>query len=108
MISCHKCKQSNPVDAKLCQNCGANFLPGESISGRLGILFGGIFWGVLSAVMVYFLVNNPEITETSGGCMFTNPVIWVIGGVILPISGIVAALRKTPVYQRYENRASCE
>jgi hypothetical protein len=103
VISCHKCKQSNPAEAKLCQNCGADLLPGESISGRLILLISGIFGGLFSVGMIYVLANYPDIADSS--CMFTNPVIWYISSVLLPIIGIVSSLRKTQVYQRYELRA---
>lgn len=75
-------------------------------SSKIGCLsFFGLIGGGISIGMVYFLSKNPELIETLGCCLLTNPNIWFIGIFFFPISGIVGVLRKTPRYQRYENRA---
>jgi len=105
MVICRKCKANNPPEADRCEQCGANLLPGESLGERALWLVGGIIGTGLSAGMLYLLSTNPESIETSEFCLFTNPVVWMIGIFVFPISGLVSALRKTPLYKRYENRA---
>jgi len=78
MITCRKCQAINPNEAEVCQNCEANLLPGESFKDRLGIFIFGIIGGVLSAVVLFFLSKNPELSETSECCFFTNPNVWFI------------------------------
>jgi len=106
MITCRKCNTINPTEATHCEHCGVDLLPGETFKDRLVIFLFGIFGGLLSAGVLYFLMQNPELTETSECCLLTNPYAWVIGIFFFPISAIVNALRKTPPYQRYENRAN--
>ncbi len=105
MITCKKCQAINPNEVEICQNCGADLLPGESFKDRLGIFLIGIFGGAVSLGILIFLMNNPELTETSQCCIFTNPYAWFLGILGLPITGILNAVRKTPIYKRYENRA---
>ena len=105
MITCHKCQEINPPEAEVCHNCGTDLLPGDTFKDRLGVLIMGIFGGAVSLGILIFLMNNPELTETSECCIFTNPYAWFIGIFGLPITGIINAIRKTPTYRRYENRA---
>lgn len=105
MITCRKCKFVNPPEAENCEQCGMTLLPGESFSDRLTWFIGGIVGFGISLGMTYFLSKNPELVETSVCCLFTNPMVWLIGVVAFPILGLVSALRKTPIYKRYENRA---
>lgn len=105
MIKCHKCQTNNPPEEEICQNCDVDLLPGETFKDRLGIFFMGIFGGAVSIGVFIFLMNNPELAETSECCIFTNPYAWFIGIFGLPIAGIINAIRKTPTYRRYEYRA---
>lgn len=105
MISCHKCQMVNAASATVCAGCGTDLLPGETFKDRLFAFILGLVGCGISIGMFYFLWKNPDLIETSQCCLLTNPVIWIIGIFFFPISGMVSALRKTPVYQRYENRA---
>ena len=105
MITCSKCEERNPPNTEVCQKCGANLLPGETFKDRLTVFIFGIVGGVISLAVLLFLMHNPELTETSECCIFTNPYAWFLGILGLPIMGILNAVRKTPIYQRYENRA---
>lgn len=105
MITCNKCEVQNPSDATICQNCGYTLLPGETFTDRLEHFFLGIICMGISIGMVYFLGKNPELIETSQCCLFTRIELWFIGIVAFPIIGIIAALKKTPKYKRYQMRA---
>ena len=105
MITCRKCNSVNPPEAENCEQCGKTLLPGESFSDRMIWFIGGIVGCGISLGMIFLLSKNPEFIETSECCLLTNPMVWTIGVVGFPISGLVSALRKTPIYKRYENRA---
>jgi len=79
MITCRKCSTLNPAEAINCEHCGADLLPGETFKDRLDVFLIGIFGGILSAGVLYFLMQNPELVETSECCLFTNPYAWFIG-----------------------------
>lgn len=106
MITCRKCDSSNPSEATHCEHCGADLLPGETLKDRLLGFLIGVFGGLLSIGVLYLLMKNPELAETSQCCIFTNPYVWFIGIFFFPISALVNALRKTPLHKRYENRAN--
>ena len=79
MITCRKCNTINPTEATHCEHCGADLLPGETFKDRLVVFLIGIFGGLHSAGVLYFLMQNPELTETSECSLFTNPNAWFIG-----------------------------
>lgn len=106
MITCKKCKEQNPSHLTMCQNCGHNLLPGESFSERLGIFITSLVAMGISIGALAFLTKHPKFSEASQCCMFARPELWFLGIVGFPIIGIVNALRKTPLYQRYLNRAN--
>ena len=105
MIICEKCKTKNEPDAKTCTQCGKDLLPGENIQDRIGNVIVGILGGVISGLIAYFLIAHPEITKSSQICLLTNPAAWLFASFAVPISSIALALRKTPEYIKYENRA---
>jgi len=105
MITCKKCQESNPPDQTVCKKCAADLLPGETIGGRIGSLAAGIIGGIIAGFIAYFLITHPDITESSKICLLTNPTAWFFGAFAAPITGIVSAVRKTPLYIRYEKRA---
>lgn len=105
MIICEKCKTKNEPDAKTCTQCGKDLLPGENIQDRIGNVVVGILGGVISGLIAYFLIAHPDITKSSQICLLTNPAAWLFAAFAVPISSIALALRKTPEYIKYENRA---
>ena len=105
MIICPKCQANNSSEDKICQSCGVNLLPGVTIKERLGTLIIGIVACVVAGVVAYFLFQNPEITESSEICLFSDPFAWLFASGFGLITAIVAAIRKTPDFRKYENRA---
>ncbi len=106
MIICANCKTQNSPETKECQNCGVDLLPGERFKDRLGTFIIGIVGGVIGGFASYFLFTHPEVAESKEFCMLTNPVIWLMVTFVSPISATATALRKTPEFLRYKNRAS--
>lgn len=102
MIQCLKCQSENTTDRNKCQECGADLLPGEGISDRLGNLFAGIFAGILSGIGAYLLIKSDvELPD----CLLISPQACLFATIAAPIAGIVSAVRKTPLYKRYATRA---
>ncbi len=102
MIQCHKCQSENTADREKCQECGADLLPGEGLSDRLSYLVYGIIGGVVCGIGSYLLIKSEiELPE----CLLISPQLCGLATIGLPIMGIVSALRKTPLYQRYATRA---
>jgi hypothetical protein len=103
MIHCAKCHLVNPADQRYCQSCRADLLPGEGLGIRLGVL---LVSGLLSAVAVYVLLRiNQGNFLPDLGCAISSPVFWGILAIFSPLMGISYAVRRTPPYQRYVNRA---
>jgi len=105
MIICVKCKEPNPPELTKCLKCGTDLLPGENIGSRLGSLMVGFVAGAIGLGIGLFLAGHPEIVESSEICLLTNPAAWFFAAIASPITGIASALKKTPIYIRYENRA---
>ncbi len=105
MIICNQCQTKNNPELTNCVKCGSDLLPGESIKDRVGNVIIGIVGGAVAGVIAVFLGSNPAIAESSQICLLTNPAAWFFAALVLPISNLVVALRKTPDYVKYENRA---
>ena len=105
MVICAKCKTKNESKAKICKQCGKGLLPGENIQDRIGNVVAGILGGIIAGLIAYFLITHPEITKSSQICLLTNPVAWLFAAFAVPISSVGLALRKTPEYIKYDNRA---
>ena len=99
MISCKRQAENAPTE-DVCSQCGASLLPGRSVGSRLGSVGGGIAAGILSAALVYFF---SQMEEPPPCCL--SPEKLALGVIALPIIGIVDALRKTPLHERYAMRA---
>lgn len=103
MIHCDKCKTVNPPDQPQCRNCHRNLLPGTGAGVRL---FGLIFSLAIAALAVWVLYRMVKgLSMPDLGCFFTSPVFWGLVAIITPISGLVFALGKTPMHERYLERA---
>jgi uncharacterized OB-fold protein len=102
MIQCLKCQSENTPDREKCQECGADLLPGEGISDRLGNLVIGILAGVLSGIAAYVMIESDiELPD----CLIISPQACMFTTIAAPIAGLVSAVRKTPLYKRYATRA---
>lgn len=103
MVHCDKCKTVNPPDQPQCQNCHRNLLPGTGAVVRLvGLIFSLAVAG-LAVWVIYRMYKGFSMPEL--GCFFTSPVFWGLVAIITPISGLVFALGKTPMHERYLERA---
>ena len=99
-LYCPKCKSPNPSEERRCQNCRANLLPAEGGLTRLGYLFSGLVFGGLAIGMAYLKVQYEEIFSVC-----PSPLYFGGAAIFIPILGLAMALRRTPPYVRYENRA---
>lgn len=103
MIHCDKCKTVNPPDQPQCRNCHRNLLPG---TGALVRLIGLVFSLAVAALGVWVLYRMYKgLSLPDLGCFFTSPVFWGLLAIVAPISGLVFALSKTPIHERYLDRA---
>jgi len=57
MIQCPNCETNNPSGRDICEECGAQLLPGEGIGDRLGNLIVGILGGIMAGAGAYVLVE---------------------------------------------------
>ena len=102
-IHCPKCKVENAANATRCQNCGELLLPAEGTGVRfLYFVFGVLFAAGFAFLFYQFYVMNPG---TAPDIDFLNPVVLIVGAFASLIAGIVLAVRRTPEYEKYENRA---
>ncbi|MGD8758949.1 MAG: hypothetical protein PVJ07_01705 [Anaerolineales bacterium] len=102
MIHCKKCKSKNPPERQVCHACGSDLLPGEGPADRLGTLIGAIIVSAIAFGLAYFSATLPgDLPE----CLPTSPAAWIFGALVALVSGLVAAMRKTPLHERYEKRA---
>jgi len=103
MIHCDKCKTVNPPDQPQCRNCHRNLLPGTGVWVRLFGLIFSLALAALAVWVIYRMVNGLSMPDM--GCFFTSPVFWGLVAIITPISGLAFALGKTPLHERYLDRA---
>lgn len=96
MIECQKCKTKNESGTQKCTQCGANLLPGYSGKERLGALIACLVVGGLCFGSNFFLFQNYT---------YLFRIIITLFAVVIAGLGIWWAVRKTPVYERYEIRA---
>jgi predicted nucleic acid-binding Zn ribbon protein len=103
-IHCPKCKAKNPTNVELCQKCGKNLLPGQGAGLRLFFLF---FFLILAGVCAYLMywnffregAPNPE-------SFWLNPISLSVGILVSLVLAFTLALRRIPLYKRYEMRSS--
>lgn len=103
MVHCDKCKTVNPPDQPQCRNCHRNLLPGTGAGVRLFGLIFSLAIAALAVWVIYRMVKGLSMPDL--GCFFTSPVFWGLIAIITPISGLVFALGKTPMHERYLDRA---
>src|SRR5512133_2673775 len=103
MIHCDKCKTVNPPDQLQCRNCHRNLLPGTGAGTRLFVFLLSLAvtaFGVWVLYRMYKGLSMPDL-----GCFFTSPIFWGLLVLITPFSGLAYALGKTPMHERYLDRA---
>ncbi|HSQ38965.1 MAG TPA: hypothetical protein VLM78_02295, partial [Anaerolineales bacterium] len=95
MIHCQKCKHQNVTEASACEQCGANLLPSEGLASRI----------IKALILVSF---GTAIIVMGFNWLEIDVYIYSIAalGLLLILIGIVALVRKTPLYRRYETRAN--
>jgi hypothetical protein len=102
MIQCLKCETNNLATLEKCDACGANLLPGEGIGERIGNVIAGILGGIIAGVAAYLMIQAEIETPD---CWIISPASCMFAAFAVPVMGIVSALRKTPLHQRYARRA---
>jgi Bacterial SH3 domain len=100
-IHCQKCKSENPPTQVKCRQCGAKLLPAEGIGTRIGYFVGGLLGAGVFGYLAYLGATNPE----SAPMICQSPVQAGFISILSALLGIGMALRRTPVYIRYANRA---
>lgn len=104
MVHCPKCKSVNSPDLEHCQKCNAKLLPGEDLATRIGALIVAALMTALGVFILYRMsLNNFEVTNSV--CFITSPVFWGIWVISIPFMGLFYALRPTPRFQKFVNRA---
>jgi phage FluMu protein Com len=103
-IHCPKCRSENPPNANRCRSCDTKLLTGEGVGQRFIYLIGGILSAAVLGFLFYqFYVRNPGSAPDIPIC---NPGALGLGAVFVLIIGFTQAVRKTPAYLKYENRAN--
>ena len=105
VIICPKCQTQNSSGDKICQKCGRDLLPGETIKERFGTLIIGIIACIIAGLIAFFLIQNPDFADSNEVCLLTNPSAWMFASAFSLITAFVSAVRKTPEFRKYENRA---
>ena len=115
MIYCHKCKAQNISNASLCSKCGTNLLPGVTIAERIGSLIAAILLGAIFAGLIYafvFYLRPSLFVSWFGWGIGTSVAVFIIVGLALLVGALISlvvgignAIKKTPAYERYLNRA---
>lgn len=102
-IHCPKCKTKNPTNAESCLQCGKNLLPDQGAGLRLFFFF---FFLFLAGVFVTLMYSN-FIREGAPNpeSFWINPVSLSVGILVALILAFYMALRRIPIYKRYEKRS---
>jgi len=103
MIHCDKCKTVNPPEQRYCLTCRRDLLPGTSFLVRIlsFILMLGI-----SAFSVWILWKMYQAEDVPDlGCFVSSPIWWGLLALVMPIAGIVVLVKRTPMHERYLDRA---
>ncbi len=103
MIHCDKCKTVNPPDQPQCRNCHRNLLPGTGAGMRLFVFLLSLAVTAFGVWVLYRMIKGLSMPDL--GCMFTSPVFWGLLVLVTPFSGLAYALGKTPMHERYLDRA---
>lgn len=102
IIYCQKCNSKNNPDAKKCNQCGVDLLPGAGFTQRLGVFFLMIFLALVSfGIGFLFFRVKPEF----GGKDWIYLAGFILFGLFLFGLGIKTSFRKIPVYERFSARA---
>ena len=102
-VHCDRCGTANPADSLRCGRCKTDLLPGERAVVRIGYLAAGILFAVLGGFLAWrFTVSPPDVLV---GVCLTSPVAWALAALGALIGGIVFAIRRTPLHERYAIRA---
>lgn len=103
MIHCDKCKTVNPPDQRQCRNCHHDLLPGTGAGTRLFVFLLSLAVTAFGVWVLYRMYKGLSMPDMA--CFFTSPVFWGLLVLITPFSGLAFALGKTPMHDRYFDRA---
>ena len=103
MIHCDKCETVNPPDQPQCRNCHRTLLPGTGAGTRLFVFLLSLAVTAFGVWVLYRMIKGLSMPDL--GCMFTSPIFWGLLVLVTPFSGLAYALGKTPMHDRYLERA---
>lgn len=103
MIHCDKCKTVNPPEQRYCLTCHRDLLPGTSFLVRIlsFILMLGI--AAFSVWILWKMYQAEDVPDL--GCFVSSPIWWGLLAVVMPIAGLVFLFKRTPIHERYLDRA---
>ena len=102
MVHCEKCSSLNPPEQQRCQNCGKSLLPGTGVLVRFFVLLFSFALAGLGLFIITRMMKDPNYEGL--GCALTSPIFWGFVVVVTPISGLIFALKPTPLYEKYLER----
>jgi len=102
ILFCQKCNHENAPEAAKCAQCGKKLLPGVTAGVRF---LGFIGTTILSVVIIGGVFLYYRYMAEGGFRDVVYLPILVGLGVGIFFLGLILALRKTPLYERYETRA---
>ena len=103
MIHCDKCKTVNPPEQRYCLTCHRDLLPGTSFFVRI---FGFIVMLGIAAFAGWVLWKMYQAESLPDlGCFVSSPIWWGLLAIIMPIAGLVFLFKRTPIHERYLDRA---
>jgi len=100
-IHCQKCGHLNAPQTRKCAKCAADLLPGASFFKRLAMF---VISSLLAATCFYYFAVLLKKVEP-GGKSSLYLVTLLVFGILLVGNGLIQALRKIPLDERYATRA---
>jgi hypothetical protein len=105
MVTCSQCKNQNPPELDLCQDCGADLLPPPGRLRRAWWVIRAILIGlfVMAAGLVPLILWLEETTMVAFDSLF---LLIALVGVVILLSGLIRSLLPSTIYARYLDRAA--
>jgi uncharacterized OB-fold protein len=99
-VLCPKCGARNDPVLLRCSECGADLLPGRSVRERVVVLILGMVLAELAMALAVYVASQGLPVPPYG-----SPIVLAVLSLALFVAAVQFGLVRTPVYQRYLNRA---